>query len=268
MNLNIHRNLKLLRTRKGLSQQELADVFDIKRTSLSGYENGTSFPPLELLVRMSDYFKISTDKLLKMDLSKIGEKRLSDLERGADIDLEGKQLRVLATTVDQDNEENIEMVPVKAKAGYTDGFADPEFIKVLPTFQLPFLSKSKKYRSFQIKGNSMPPVADGSWVTGEYLQNWRNIQNGHPYIVITKDEGAVFKVVQNKIKQRGTLLLISANPEYKPYEVRVEEILEVWKFVNYISSDLPEPNLSKDQLAASVMNLQREMSEIKNLLKN
>ncbi|MFT7297670.1 MAG: transcriptional regulator with XRE-family HTH domain [Sphingobacteriales bacterium] len=266
--MNLSENLKLLRTRRVLSQQDLADVFGIKRTSLSGYENGTTYPPLELLIKLSDFFKISTDKLLKMNLSTLGEKRLSDLERGADIDLEGKQLRILATTVDDHNEENIEMVPIKAKAGYTDGFADPDFIKVLPTFQLPFLSKSKKYRSFQIKGDSMPPVSEGSWVTGEYLQNWINIQNGHPYIVITKDEGAVFKVIQNKIKQRGALLLISANPEYLPYEVRIEDVLEIWKFVHYISSDLPEPNLSRDQLAASVINLQNEMTEIKNLLQN
>ena len=41
--------------------------------------------------------------------------------------------------VDSKNRDNIELVPVKAKAGYTAGYNDPEFISSLPTFQLPFL---------------------------------------------------------------------------------------------------------------------------------
>src|SRR5690606_6638463 len=122
-------------------------------------------------------------------------------------DLSGASLRVLATTVDANNMENVELVPLKARAGYTSGYADPDFIRVLPAFQLPFLSPNRKYRTFPIIGDSMPPVADGSWVTGEYLQNWNFILNGHPYIVITKDDGIVFKIVYNQIEKNGSLLL-------------------------------------------------------------
>jgi len=52
--------------------------------------------------------------------------------------IKGSNLRVLATTVDIANNENIEMVAEKAKAGYTTGYADPEFISELPVFQFPF----------------------------------------------------------------------------------------------------------------------------------
>ncbi len=55
--------------------------------------------------------------------------------------------------------------PEKAKAGYKGGFADPDYIRVLPTFQLPFLSRDKKYRTFQISGDSMLPIPDESFVT-------------------------------------------------------------------------------------------------------
>ena len=54
---------------------------------------------------------------------------------------------------------------------------------------------------------------------------------------------------------------------YEPYEISVKEVVEVWKFVNYISAELPEPNLSKDQLTDTVLNLQREVSRIKNVLR-
>src|SRR5690606_9997226 len=217
-------NLKLLRARRGRSQEEVAIALDVKRSSWSGYENGSAEPQLDLLVRISGYFKVSLDKLLKDDLTLLSESQLGILERGGDVDLSGRRLRVLATTVNNKDRENIELVPEKAKAGYALGYADPEYISILPTFQMPFLAKDRKYRTFQISGDSMPPVADGSWVTGEYVQNWQSLRDGQPYIVVTKDDGIVFKVVYNQLKEKGTLLLCSTNPLYGPYEVPVTNV--------------------------------------------
>jgi transcriptional regulator with XRE-family HTH domain len=256
-------NIKLLRQRRGRSQEEVAIGLDIKRSSYSGYENGTAEPPFELLLRVGEYFKVSIDKLLKADLNSLSESQLSTLERGWDIDLTGKRLRVLATTVDKEDRENVELVPEKAKAGYTAGYADPEYISILPTFQMPFLSRDRKYRTFQISGDSMPPVGDGSWVTGEYVQNWQTIRDGQPYIVVTRQDGIVFKVVYNQLKEKGGLLLCSTNPIYSPYEVPIGEVLEVWKFVHFISSQLPEPNLSRDDLARSVLDLRKEVGHLR-----
>jgi transcriptional regulator with XRE-family HTH domain len=256
-------NIKLLRQRRGRSQEETAIALDVKRSSWSGYENGSAEPPFDLLVKISNYFKVSIDKLLKEDLTQLGEHALSTLERGGDLDLAGKRLRVLATTVDKEDRENVELVPEKAKAGYAAGYADPEYISILPTFQMPFLSRDRKYRTFQISGDSMPPVADGSWVTGEYVQNWQTIRDGQPYIVVTKEDGIVFKVLYNQLKDKGTLLLCSTNPIYSPYEVQVGQVLEIWKFVHFISAELPEPNLSRDELARSVVDLRKEVSHLR-----
>ncbi|MFT6814734.1 MAG: transcriptional regulator with XRE-family HTH domain [Sphingobacteriales bacterium] len=256
-------NLKLLRTRMGKSQQDIADELNLKRTSLSGYENGGIQPPFQVLLSLCDYYNVSVDTLMRMNLSKVGEKKLSEIERGLNIDLEGNRLRVITTSVDNNDVENIEVVNVKAKAGYTEGYADPDFIKILPTFQLPFLSRNRKYRSFQIKGDSMPPVPDGSFITGEYVDNWRLIKNGYPYIVVLHEDGVVFKMVYNKIEDNGSLLLCSTNPKYDPYEVKMRDVIEVWSFVNFISSELDSPNLSRDQIGDTLMELKKDVSEIK-----
>ena len=261
------KNIQLLRRRRGRSQADLSSLLHMPRTSLSGYELGTSFPNYETLILISDFFAISIDKLLRIDLSSISEMQLSELEKGYDIDLTGNKLRVLATTVDRDNDDNIEVVNVSAKAGYRSGYSDPDFIKVLPTFQLPFLNKNRKFRTFQISGDSMPPVSNGAYVTAEYVTNWTLIKDGFPYIVLTKDDGVVFKNVFKRIEENKSLLLCSTNPEYDPYSVDISQILEIWKFVNYIDASPPEQNLDKTQLQNAFSKLQEDMDTVKNMLK-
>ena len=258
-------NIQLLRKRKGLSQGGLAEILGITRSSLSGYETGSNEPNFDILIKLSDHFKVSVDILLRKDLSKIKEFELQELEQGWSYDdVSGKKLRILATTIDPENNENTELVPLKAKAGYTRGYADPDYIKVLPAFNLPFLSRERKYRTFPISGDSMHPVPDGSWVTGEYLQNWNFIKNGTPYIVITKDDGIVFKVLDNHIKDKGTVLACSTNPAYEPYEIPVGSILEIWKFVHFISSEIPEGNkMKEDDLTKAVIKLQKEVAQLR-----
>lgn len=259
-------NIKLMRKRKGRTQDEVATALDLKRPTLSGYENDVAQPDILTLVAFSQYYKVSIDTLLKVDLTKIPESQLSQLEKGFDVFISGAQLRVLTTTVDNTNKENIELVPEKAKAGYTTGYADPEYIRVLPTFQLPFLHKERKYRTFQISGDSMLPIPDGSWVTGEFVQNWNLVKDRQAYIILTMEDGIVFKVAENRIKTEGKFILHSLNPAYQPYDIPVKDIREVWKFVNYISAELPEPNVENTELVQAMNALQKELRTIQTRL--
>lgn len=259
-------NIKLLRRRRGRTQEEAAFSLNMKRSTLSGYENEVAQPGLDALVVFSKYYSISIDTLVKVDLENLSESHLVQIERGNDVFVTGGNLRVLATTTDHRNEENIELVSEKAKAGYRTGFADPEFIKVLPVFHMPFLSKQKKYRTFEISGDSMQPIPEGSWVTCEFLQNWNLIQDRHAYIIHTLNDGVVFKVVENLISSKGVLRLYSLNSIYEPYEVHINEIREVWKFVNFISSELPPANSPLDRLTNQVASMQEELSSLKQSL--
>jgi transcriptional regulator with XRE-family HTH domain len=259
-------NIKILRKRKGRTQDDVAFALNLKRSTLSGYENGVAQPGIEILIAFSGYFNMSIDTILKMDMSKLSESQLGELERGYDAYIKGSNLRVLTTTVNTENTENIELVPEKAKAGYTTGYADPEYIGELPVFRLPFLSDKRKYRTFQLKGDSMLPIPDGSWVTGEFLQDWMNIINGNAYIVFTMNDGIVFKVVENNIRIDGKLVLYSLNPLYEPYEVNISEVKEIWKFVNYISSELPEPIIPEKQLMQTVAVMKHDLERLKSKL--
>ena len=87
---------------------------------------------------------------------------------------------------------------------------------------------------------------------------------GIPHIIVSKNEGIVFKVVDNTIEKNGKILLSSTNPAYEPYEVKITEVLEIWKFVNYISPEMPKADLSTDQLSEAILNLQRDVGKLKN----
>jgi transcriptional regulator with XRE-family HTH domain len=256
-------NIKFLRKRRGRTQEDVAVALNLKRSTLSGYENGVAQPGIEILVSFSRYYNMSIDTLLKIDMTRLSESQLGELERGYDAYVRGSNLRVLTTTIGSDNVENIEMVPEKAKAGYTTGYADPEYIGELPRFRLPFLSEKKKYRTFQLKGDSMLPIPDGSWVTGEFVQDWRDIVSGKAYVVFTINDGIVFKIIENNLKSDGKLILYSLNPIYEPYEVHINEVKEIWKFVNYISSELPDPVLPERQLIQAVASMKNDLERIK-----
>lgn len=260
-------NIKILRQRRNRTQDLVATELGISRSTLNSYENGSiKNPTLEALMAFTKYFKVSIDTLVKVDMSKLSGFQLSELEKGNDVYVTGSRLRVLATTVDSQNRENIEVVPLKAKAGYKNGFADPEFIKKLPTFQLPILFNDRKYRMFQITGDSMLPIPDKSFVIGEYLENWYDIKDGQAYVILTQDDGLVFKVAFNQLRKKKSLMLKSLNPEYEPYEVQANDLREVWKFCNYMSSELPEHSMDKGDILTKLAALEKDVKGIKSVL--
>lgn len=55
--------LKELREEKGLSQQHLAEILNVSRQTISGYETGTIEPPFSTLIKLSDIYNCSLDYL-------------------------------------------------------------------------------------------------------------------------------------------------------------------------------------------------------------
>jgi len=262
----IHSNLKFLRGKMGLTQTELAEQLELNRSSVNNYENKLADPPLELMIRIADFFGIALDSMLRIDLAALPQSQLKSVMEGSDAFVKGRTIRVVATTVGDDNIDNIELVEAKAQAGYLNGFADPEYVEQLPVFRLPFLSPSKKYRTFQIVGDSMLPIPPGAWITAQYLDDWTTLKDGQAAVILTLDDGLTFKIIENQIESRGMLKLISLNPVYKPYTVKINNVREIWLFSLFISPFLPSGNIDHEQLLYAIQNLQVEVRELKKRL--
>lgn len=250
----IQNNIKYLRKKLGYTQQTFAIALDINRPSVGAYEEGRADPRLGTLSKMASLFRVSVDELINEDLTDENRKPK-------------QQVKVLAVTVDNADEEFVQLVPTKAAAGYTNGFADPEFLTDLPRFHLPVLPKGGTYRAFEIEGDSMLPILSGSIIIGKYIEQIYEIKNGSTYILVTKSDGIVYKRVFNYIEEKGKLFLVSDNKSFKAYELDPAEVTEIWEAKAYISVDFPDPNasneLSMDQLMGMIGNLRNDVEQLK-----
>jgi len=254
-----HSNLRFLRERKRLSQEEMAQLIGLTRIKLQALESGRTRNPTALdLINFSGFFKISIDSLLKTDLTRLSELQIRELEAGNDVFMTGSKIRILAISTDKENRENVEYVPVKAKAGYRTGFTDPEFIASLPKFNLPTLPKHGSFRTFPISGDSMFPVPDKSEVTGSYVENWKDLKPDTVCILILNGtDDFVFKQVT--IQADGRFLLKSFNKLYEPYIVEAAEVLEIWEFQMLHTRELPEPMTDVQELKRMFYELKEEI---------
>lgn len=248
-------NIKFLRKKKGLTQQQFADQLGIKRSLVGAYEEERAEPKYELLKKIAIFFDVSVDDFIN---ETINEKWAPKPKAGQ------ANLRILSISVDKEDNENIELVPMKASAGYLNGYADPEYVAQLPKFYLPMF-KQGTYRAFEINGDSMLPLVSGTTIIGEYVENWTDVKPGETYVVISKTEGVVYKRVGNKFKDNKKLKLISDNPVYDPYEISGEDILELWKAKAYISTHLPmpTPEPTMESLTAMMAQMQRSIADMK-----
>ena len=241
------KNLKYLRKLRGWTQEEFANKLKIKRSLLGAYEEERAEPRIEVLEIISSIFKITLDELLLKEIS--NAKGSSYLEKR-------RQLKMSA------NAAEIQFVPVKAAAGYLAGYADPDFIDELNTFTLPMLAGGS-YRAFEIVGDSMLPTQSGSVIVGEKIEDISDVKTSNTYIVISRNEGIVYKRVLKSNRSKNKVTLVSDNPLYEPYQVNAEEIVELWQAQMILSKANVQQRWDVNQLATVVNNLQEQVSSLK-----
>lgn len=240
-------NLKYLRKLRGWTQEEFATKLGIKRSLIGAYEEERADPRLDVLEILADIFKLSLDELLLKDLSNNADNYLA----------KRRQQKMMAA-----DRNVIHFVPVKAAAGYLASYADTEFIDELNTFTLPMLAGGN-YRAFEIIGDSMLPTPSGSIIVGEKIENPADIKNSQAYIVVSRNEGIVYKRVEKNGRSKNKLTLVSDNPQYQPYQVNAEDVVELWQAQMVISKVSQQQRWDMNSLASMVNNLQTQVSTLK-----
>lgn len=242
------RNLKYLRKLRDWTQEEMARKLGIKRSLIGAYEEERAEPRVEIMSQLSDMFKISLDELLR--------KELGENYKGSYL-LKRRQMKMAS-----DHASVIQFVPVKAAAGYMAGYADPDFIDELNTFTLPMLSGGN-YRAFEIIGDSMLPTPSGSVIVGEKIDDNNDIKNNLAYVVVSRNDGIVYKRIQKNNKAKNKFTLVSDNPSFQPYSINAEDVIELWQAQVVISKVSTQQTWDVGSLANLVSNLHQQVNTLK-----
>lgn len=157
--------------------------------------------------------------------------------------------RVLTITVDRENNENTELVPVQAQAGYSLQHNEATYLQDLPRYLIPGFENGT-YRAFEVSGDSMEPTLNHrDVVVCSYVDNWRLLVPGDVYVVVT-DESVMLKRIHERITDRaGEVMLHSDNSHRKPYPMDAADITQIWRVRGYISTYIPStPDVTVEKL--------------------
>ena len=67
LSMEFHEKLQELRKKKGLTQEELAQILYVSRTAVSKWESGRGYPSIDSLKALAKFFSVTVDDLLSGD---------------------------------------------------------------------------------------------------------------------------------------------------------------------------------------------------------
>lgn len=187
------------RKKKNLTQQGLASLFHLDKSSISKYENGHQMPEMETLINICDYFGVSVEYLVGQTDKREKSTSKTDINN-------------ITNLVEIDNNKMIK-IPVLGviKAGIPM-FAEENIVDYEYVHQEE-LMQGEKYFYLQIKGDSMinAGIPDRSRVL---IKKQSFIENdGEIMAVRVNGDEATLKRVY---RQQNGLVLQSENQKYAP----------------------------------------------------
>lgn len=181
------------------------------------------------------------------------------------IKVEGRSLMPKVVVVDDEDNDRIPLVSVKAQAGYLEGYDDSNYIEELPTYSVPDM-RNGTYRMFQVSGFSMyPTLQDGSYVVGQFVEDWEWLGDNRVCVVVTERDGVIVKRVTNRAREKGFLYCKSDNRDYKHIKVMLEDVKEIWECKAHISFEFLDPVTNYQKIAELEVNVSELQNKVKNL---
>ena len=195
------------RKKKNLTQQDLATLFHLDKSSISKYENGHQRPEMETLINICDYFGVSVEYLVGQTDKK--EKNINKTD-----------VNNITNLIEIDNNKMVKIPVLGAIKAGIPMFAEDNIIGYEYVHQEE-LMQGEKYFYLQVKGDSMinARIYDGDRVRIRKQNHLDN--NGDIMAVRVNGDEATLKRVY---LQENGIALISENPKYAPMFYPASEI--------------------------------------------
>jgi phage repressor protein C with HTH and peptisase S24 domain len=239
-------NVKELREKQKLTQEQLAEKTGIPRDRIAKWEQGKGSPKAEDYKKLEKFFgKSKWDNVpreLNIELSEetidYNKTNGHDLVKAGNDDknyiLKRRRLKALSEAF------MVPLVPVKAQAGYARAYSNTDFLNNLEMYPiLPGIDpRGAVWRFFEVQGESMEPglyETDLVLVSQVTREDWKNIKKGQVYVIVTSDE-VMIKLVFPMDKDRWVLK--SSNRRHKDKMIDATTIKEVWQFRRLVSNKI------------------------------
>ncbi|MBS1642746.1 MAG: helix-turn-helix domain-containing protein [Bacteroidetes bacterium] len=248
---------------EGFTQAEVANHLKIEPQNFSRMLKNDDVK-FSIMQSVAKFLKIDITHLIKGYKQKSIKTENSILPLKADKISLSKIPKII--TVDNDGNDNILYVPIKARAGYLVGYGDPDFIHTLQSFRLPGL-RNRTYRMFEADGPSMhPTIKDKDKVVASACENLLSVRDNRVHVIVTTN-GVVIKRVLNRITERGLFYLksdtIQHRQEYPTMELHPEDVIEIWHCEFKMSADFSEPT----EFYKRISDMEIDILELKKLVK-
>ncbi len=174
---------------------------------------------------------------------------------------------IIVATEDASGNVTIPMINYKAAANYMTGYNSQEYFEELPPLTLPpTLVRSGQHYALQTVGDSMyPTLYDSDWVVCRLLDRseWESVKNLYIYVLVSAQRGINIKRVLNRLKEHGFIRCKSDNRAHAPYNVQLEDLMQIWEVKFKLSAHLPDQN---ELLYNKVNRIEEELEEVKEVV--
>ncbi|WP_353853089.1 XRE family transcriptional regulator [Dehalobacter restrictus] len=180
--MGIGDNIKILREKQGLTQQNIADIAGVTNKAVSAWENGLKEPRMGAIEKIAAYFGIKKSSLIE--------------------DLENENIKTYSP--------NLISLPVVGRISCGNGALAYEEIEGYEPTPETWLNGGE-YFYLRAKGDSMKNarIQEGDLVL---IRQQDDVEDGEIAAVLINDQAVLKKVY----KRNGTLWLQSENPDYPP----------------------------------------------------
>ena len=246
------KNIKKIRSIKGLSQQAFAELFDLKRGTLGAYEEGRSEPKIETIINVANYFSITIDDLLTSELTVNKLLRFKGDLAVDDTLVVGEQFAKVPCIT----EHNIK--------SYLDYFDKPQFISDLPHLSLP-INNEKTFRAYTVTNLEMTNHDQGLYpkdvVVGELVPKsvYKKLNNGTIVLALVNDELVLRRLY---ISDKSVILRAEhKNIDDKIFDLKA--VKELWRVRYVFFRRMPE---FTDAVEDRLILLEQEFVKLRNKL--
>ncbi|WP_306640108.1 helix-turn-helix transcriptional regulator [Sanyastnella coralliicola] len=196
---HIGRNIKKIRSVKGLSQEQFANIINVKRASIGAYEEGRAEPKIPAIMEIANHFGISIDDLLTKELT-VNDLYRFDIFRD---DLQQFGANNLLPSRDVTDLLQIPFISIGEREDLLKSADVPRFLGSLPALCLP-LSKGRSYIALEFGADDAPGVLGQGEIaiaSSIDLDDVLNHEGRAAFLIQTEKDIGCFRVLRHRIRE-------------------------------------------------------------------